>query len=58
MVDIKPAAVAGTSAASQAAARVPIDAIRGFLQAQHITPAAAANAAVNQSVVRVICVRK
>jgi hypothetical protein len=58
MVDLKPAAVAGTGAASQAAALVPINAIRTFLQAQHIVPAAAANAAVNLSVVRVICVRK
>ncbi len=58
MVDLKTTAVAGNGAASQTATLVPVGAIRAFLQAQHITPAAAEAAPVIQSVVRVICVRK
>ncbi len=59
MVDLRPAVVAGSGAAAgQGANLVPIETIRAFLQAQHIAPAAAANAAINQSVLRVICVRK
>jgi len=59
MVDLNPSIVAGSGAASQAATLVAADAVRAFLQA-HITPAAAAGgrAAMEQSVVRVICVRK
>ena len=46
--------------ASQAATFVPADAVRAFLQEHHITPATAAagTAVIDQSVVRVICVRK
>jgi hypothetical protein len=58
MADLKPSIGAG-SGATQAAALVPADAIRAFLQAQHVAPAAAGSpAAMDQSVVRVICVRK
>jgi hypothetical protein len=58
MVDLKPSIIAG-GAANQAAALVPIEAIRAFLQAQRIAPAASGStAAPDQSVVRVICVRK
>jgi hypothetical protein len=60
MVDLKPPVVAGNGSASQGATLVPIDAIRAFLQAQGIASTAAASerAAMEQSVVRVICVRK
>jgi hypothetical protein len=60
MVELKPSIVAGSGAASQAATLVPADAVRAFLQEHHITPASAAAgpAAMDQSVVRVICVRK
>ncbi len=59
MVDLKPAVVAGSGgAAAQGATLIPVETIRAFLQAQHIAPAGAANAAVTQSVLRVICVRK
>jgi hypothetical protein len=60
MVDLKPPVVAGgVATASQAATLVPSEAIRAFLQAQRIAPAVAAGAAAtDQSVVRVICVRK
>ena len=37
---------------------MPVETIRAFLQAQYITPAVAAGAAINQSVLLVICVRK
>jgi Trypsin-like peptidase domain len=57
MVDLRPAATAGASI-GPAVAMVPVETIRAFLQAQHIVPAAADNAAINQSVLRVICVRK
>jgi len=69
MVDVKPPVVAGMAdlkpsigagaAAAQAATLVPADAIRAFLQAQRITLAAAGGrSAMEQSVLRVICVRK
>jgi hypothetical protein len=59
MVDLRPSVVAGSGGtAGQGAALVPIETIRAFLQAQHIAPNAPANAPINQSVVRVICVRK
>ena len=59
MVDLRPAVVAGSGgAAAQGATLVPVETIRAFLQAQHIAPAVAAGAAINQSVLRVICVRK
>lgn len=56
MADLKPAAVAG-SAAAVTATLVPAAALRGFLQAQNVT-LAAGNTPIDQSVVRVICVRK
>jgi hypothetical protein len=56
MVDLRPAATAAAGVAA-AVAMVPVEIIRAFLQAQHIAPAAD-NAAINQSVLRVICVRK
>ncbi len=68
MVDLKPPVVAGIadlkpsigagSGANQAATLVPAEAIRAFLQGQRIAPAAAGGGAMDQSVVRVICVRK
>jgi hypothetical protein len=59
MVDLRPTVVAGSGgAAAQGASLIPVETIRAFLQAQHIAPAGAANAAVTQSVLRVICVRK
>jgi S1-C subfamily serine protease len=60
MVDVKPAVVAGGSVAAPGAALVPAATIRAFLQAQGIAPAAAETdrAALDQSVLRVICVRK
>ncbi len=60
IVELKPSIVAGGGAASQAATLVPADAVRAFLQEHHITPAAAAagNAVIDQSLVRVICVRQ
>jgi hypothetical protein len=70
MVDLKPPAVAGmaelkpsigaggVAAPAQAATLVPAAAIRDFLQAQRITPARNSATAMDQSVVRVICVRK
>jgi hypothetical protein len=59
MLDLRPAVVAGSGgAAAQGTTLVPVETIRAFLQAQHITPAVAAGAAINQSVLRVICVRK
>ena len=58
MVDLKPSVVAGSGA--QSATLVPVEAIRAFLQARGITPAAAASehAPTELSVVRVVCVRK
>ncbi len=59
MVDLKPPVVAGAGSAGQQATLVPVETIRTFLQAHGITlGAAAGHAAVEQSVVRVICVRK
>jgi hypothetical protein len=58
MVDLRPPVVAGSGgAAGQAAALVPVETIRAFLQAQHVAPAATGGS-VHQSVLRVICVRK
>jgi hypothetical protein len=61
MVDFKvPVVAAGGSVFNQAPVLVPVEAIRAFLQAQRITPAATAagHAAAEQSILRVICVRK
>jgi hypothetical protein len=57
MVDLRPSVVAGAGA-GQAAVMVPVESIRAFLQAQRVAPVAVDNTAINQSVVRVICVRK
>jgi hypothetical protein len=56
MVDLKSPVVAGAGAVSQSAL-VPAETLRAFLQAQGIAPSAS-RAAIDQSVVRVICVRK
>jgi hypothetical protein len=56
MVDLQSAAVAGSGAVSQATL-IPVETLRAFLQTQNIVPATAGNA-IDQSVVRVICVRK
>lgn len=62
MVDLRPPVVAGNGGANQETALLPIETISGFLKAEHVAPAAAANAPpdqpVVQSVMRVICVRK
>ncbi|HMK70330.1 MAG TPA: peptidoglycan-binding protein [Xanthobacteraceae bacterium] len=60
MVDLQSPVVAGAGAAALRAALIPADAVRAFLQAQGITPAASAGdpAAIDQSVLRVICVRR
>jgi hypothetical protein len=64
MVDVKPAVVAGSGAAASGAALVPIATIRAFLQAQGVAPgivpaaAETEHVAIDQSVLRVICVRK
>ncbi len=58
MADLKPAAVAGTAATvAVQATLVPAAALRGFLQAQSVA-IATGNPTIEQSVVRVICVRK
>jgi hypothetical protein len=56
MVNLKAPVVAG-GATSQVATVVPADAIRAFLQVQGVAPAAA-GASVDQSVLRIVCVRK
>jgi len=56
MVDLSSTAVAGAAAVSQATL-IPVETLRAFLQAQNIALTTGHNA-VDQSVVRVICVRK
>ena len=56
MVDMQAAVVAGPGAPAQAML-VPAETLRAFLQAQNIAPAMG-NAAIDQSVMRAICVRK
>jgi hypothetical protein len=56
MVDLQSTAVAGAGAVSQATL-IPVEVLRAFLQTQNIAPASGRNA-IDQSVVRVICVRK
>jgi hypothetical protein len=56
MVDLQSTVVAGSGAASQATL-IPVETLRSFLQAQNIAPASG-RSAIDQSVVRVICVRK
>jgi hypothetical protein len=56
MVDLQSTAVAGAGAANQATL-IPVETLRRFLQAQNIAPASGSSP-IDQSVVRVICVRK
>ncbi len=56
VVELKPPVIAGAGTEGQQAALIPADAVRAFLAAQGIAPAAG-HAAMNQSVVRIICVR-
>lgn len=61
MVDLKPPVLAAANAGSarETAALVPVDSIRAFLQAHGVSPAtAAAPLAAEQSVMRIICVKK
>ena len=59
MVGIKPQAVAGNGPAARQATLISADSMREFLSAHGVKPAAAADhAAIEPSVVRVICVRK
>jgi hypothetical protein len=62
MVDLKPPVLAAANAgpARETATLVPVDSIRAFLQAHGVSPATAAGAPApaEQSVVRIICVRK
>jgi hypothetical protein len=57
IVELKPPVVAGTGLVTLGATLVPADAVRAFLSAQGIN-AAAGSAPKDQSIVRVICVRK
>jgi hypothetical protein len=56
MVDVQSTAVAGAGAVSQATL-IPTEPLRTFLQTQNIAPASG-HTPIDQSVVRVICVRK
>jgi hypothetical protein len=56
MVDVQSTAVAGAGAVSQATL-IPTETLRTFLQTQNIAPASG-HTPIDQSVVRVICVRK
>jgi hypothetical protein len=56
IVALKSPVVAGIGPVAPEATLVPADAVRGFVQAQGITPASG-HTAMAQSVVRVICVR-
>jgi hypothetical protein len=60
VVSLNPSIVAGSGGAGPAATLVPAETVRAFLQEYHISPATAATGAtaVEQSVLRVICVRK
>jgi len=61
MIDFKPAIVAaGDGSAHMGATLVSLETIRAFLKAHNVSPAIAASASAEaeQSVVRVICVRK
>jgi hypothetical protein len=57
LVTLKAPVVAGAGSAAPQATLVPASTVRDFLQAQRIAPAAA-EAVMEQSVLRVICVRK
>jgi len=56
MVELQSTAVAGAGAINQATL-IPVETLRSFLQAQNIAPASG-RTPIDQSVVRVICVRK
>jgi hypothetical protein len=56
MVDVQSTAVAGAGAVSQTTL-IPVETLRAFLQAQNVALTTNRNA-IDQSVVRVICVRK
>jgi Trypsin-like peptidase domain len=56
MVEVQSTAVAGAGAVNQATL-IPAEGLRNFLQAQNIAPASG-QTSIDQSVVRVICVRK
>ena len=59
LVGIKPQAVAGNGPAARQATLISTDSMREFLSAHGVKPAAAADhAAIEPSIVRVICVRK
>ena len=58
IVELKPPVVAGTQPVTLGAALVPADTVRAFLTAQGIALAAAGSAPIEQSIGRVICVRK
>ena len=59
MVDSRPGIVAANGASSgQAVTMVPVGTIRTFLQAQRVAPPPPGSGPINQSVLRVICVRK
>jgi hypothetical protein len=58
MIDLRPAITGNGAGAGQVVALVPVETIRSFLQAQQVAPPGSASGAVNQSVLRVICVRK
>ena len=57
MVELNSPVVAGNGPASAHAMLVPADAVRVFLVSQGITPAAG-HGAIDQSILRIICVRK
>ena len=57
VVELKSPIVAGTGVVTQQAALIPAEAVRAFLSAHGIA-LAAGHAAIDQSIVRVICVRK
>ena len=56
MVDLSSTTVAGAGAVSQITL-IPVETLRAFLQAQNISPVSS-HTPIDQSVVRVICVRK
>ena len=58
MVDLNPPVIAGNGGAAPAATLAAAETVRAFLQEHHIAPAAVGPTAMEQSVVRVICVRK
>jgi hypothetical protein len=57
IVELKSSVVAGTASVSRQAALVPAAAVRAFLKAHGIVPAST-QGGIDQSVVRVVCVRK